>query len=47
MPLIGGAHLSGDAGARAALLGWIRPVWAALGFSIFLEFLIAFLFLFL
>jgi hypothetical protein len=30
-----------------APLGWTGPVWAALGFSIFLEFLIAFLFLFL
>jgi hypothetical protein len=32
---------------RVAPLGWTGPVWAALGFSIFLEFLIAFLFLFL
>jgi hypothetical protein len=32
---------------RGAPLGWTGPVWAALVFSIFLEFLIAFLFLFL
>jgi hypothetical protein len=45
--MTGGAHLSGSAGARFALLGWTGPVWTALGFSIFLGFLIAFLFLFL
>jgi hypothetical protein len=45
LPLTGGAHLSG--GARAAPLGWTGPVWAELRFSIFLEFLITFLFYFL
>jgi hypothetical protein len=34
-------------GARAAPLGWTGSVWADLRFSIFLEFLIAFLFYFL
>jgi hypothetical protein len=44
LSLTGGAHLSNGAGARAAPLGWARPVWAELIFSIFLEFLVAFLF---
>jgi hypothetical protein len=38
--------LSGGVGARAAPLGWTGPIWAELRFSIFLEFLIAFLFYF-
>jgi hypothetical protein len=47
-PLTGGSHLSGGAGARPRFRwGLDGPVWDALGFSIFLEFLIAFLFLFL
>jgi hypothetical protein len=46
-PLTGGAHLSSSVGAHAAPLGWTGSVWAELGFSIFLEFLIAFLFHFL
>jgi hypothetical protein len=45
-PLTGGAHLSGSAGARGPD-GLDGPVWATLVFSIFLKFLIAFLFLFL
>jgi hypothetical protein len=43
LPLIGGTHLSGDAGARAC--GLARPSWvdsAALPFSFFMNFLIAF-----
>jgi hypothetical protein len=47
LPLTDGAHLSGDAGARAAQLGWTGPVWAEMVFSFSREFLIAFLFYFL
>jgi hypothetical protein len=48
LSLTGGTHLSGDAGARAhGLDGLSWAGWAALAFSISLEFLIAFPFLFL
>jgi hypothetical protein len=47
-PLTGGAHLLGDAGTRACgLAGLDGPAWAALAFSVSLDFLIAFPFLFL
>jgi hypothetical protein len=47
-PLTGGTHLSGGAVARArGLVGPSWANWAALAFSISLEFLIAFPFLFL
>jgi hypothetical protein len=45
LPLTGGIHLSGGAGARAR--GLAGPVWAELVFSFSREFIIAFLFYFL
>jgi hypothetical protein len=43
--LIGGSHLLGDAGARG-LAGLDWAYWAEMGFYFFLEFLMAFLFIF-
>jgi hypothetical protein len=43
----GGVRLSGAAGARARAAGSGALVWAEMAFSISLEFLIAFPFLFL
>jgi hypothetical protein len=45
LPLVGGLHRSDSAGARGAGPTWAS--WAEFGFSIFLEFLISFLFYFL
>jgi hypothetical protein len=47
LPLIGGYHLSGGAGARPgwAELGWLG-CWTTFPFSFSLDFLIPFLFLF-
>jgi hypothetical protein len=45
LPLTGGLHWSNGAGARGARPAWAS--WVELGFFIFLEFLIAFLFYFL
>jgi hypothetical protein len=42
LPLTGGFHRSNGAGARGAGLAWAS--WAQLGFSIFREFLMPFLF---
>jgi hypothetical protein len=46
LPLTGGAHLSGGAGARGALPGWVGLVLVEFDFLFFSEFLIAFLFIF-